>query len=64
MRSERDGRRSELRARLSERWISDPSCHLAEQRVVGVVEGRFRTENSRSSAAAPMVMEHDGVLTV
>ena len=21
------------------KWISDPSCHLAEQRVVGVVEG-------------------------
>ncbi len=20
-------------------WISDPSCHLAEQRIVGVVEG-------------------------
>ena len=21
------------------RWISDPSCHLAEPRIVGVVEG-------------------------
>jgi hypothetical protein len=21
------------------RWISDPSCHLVEQRIVGVIEG-------------------------
>jgi hypothetical protein len=27
------------RAAAQRGWISDPNCHLAEQRIVGVVEG-------------------------
>jgi hypothetical protein len=29
----------EIEPAPSVEWISDPSCHLAEQRVVGVIEG-------------------------
>jgi hypothetical protein len=35
------------------RWISDPSCHLAEQRIVGVVEGEQKGGKMTASAEGP-----------
>ncbi len=35
------------------KWISDPSCHLAEQRVVGVVEGEQKGRAMPAPAEGP-----------
>ena len=34
-------------------WISDPSCHLAEQRIVGVVEGEQKGRAMTAPAEGP-----------
>ena len=35
------------------KWISDPNCHLAEQRVVGVIEGEQKGGAMTASAEGP-----------
>lgn len=34
-------------------WISDPSCHMAEQRIVGVVEGEQEGGAMTAQAEGP-----------